>query len=141
LEMPPAEACVRPGKTAHTEETSLYSPSRPMRGNLSLSLSLSLSHSLSLTHSHSHSLSLSLLSSLFSLHALSLHCTLLTQPPHEGQPSRSANAASASAPPFQSGDWSKFYMGCRGPIYIYVNIYIWTGLSSIWDAGDPYIYI
>jgi hypothetical protein len=43
--------------------------------------------------------------------------SLFTQPPHEGQPSRSANAASASAPPFQSGggDWSSFYMGCREP--------------------------
>jgi hypothetical protein len=43
--------------------------------------------------------------------------SLFTQPPHEGQPSRSAHAASASAPPFQSGggDWSRIYMGCREP--------------------------
>ncbi len=43
--------------------------------------------------------------------------SLFTQPPHEGRPSRSAHAASASAPPFQSGggDWSRFYMGCREP--------------------------
>jgi hypothetical protein len=43
--------------------------------------------------------------------------SLFTQPPHEGQPSRSARAASASAPPFQSGggDWSRIYMGCREP--------------------------
>jgi hypothetical protein len=36
-------------------------------------------------------------------------------PPYEGQPSRSANASSASPPPFHSGggDWSKFYMGYR----------------------------
>jgi hypothetical protein len=41
--------------------------------------------------------------------------TLFTQPPHEGQPSRSARAASAPAPPFQSGggDWSRFYMGAH----------------------------
>jgi hypothetical protein len=41
--------------------------------------------------------------------------SLFTQPPHEGQPSRSAHATSASAPPFQSGG----------------------GLGSIGDAGNP----
>jgi hypothetical protein len=46
-------------------------------------------------------------------------CTLslFTQPPHEGQPNRSAHAASASAPPFHQG--------------------VGTGLGSIWYAGDP----